>query len=58
MKTRINELTTWVSGRIVGPMAVALALLVLVVSEMGFQRLQDISVYRSCLLYTSPSPRD
>lgn len=52
MKTRINELTTWVSGRIVGPMAVALALLVLVVSEMGFQRLQDISVYRSASVET------
>ena len=52
MKTKIDELTTWASSRIIGPVAVALAVSVLVVSEIGFQRLQQISVGRSASVDT------
>ena len=46
MRSRLDHMTRWVSGRFVGPIAVSLAVLVLVVSELGFHRQQGISVDR------------
>lgn len=47
MKQRIHTFASWLSSRVIGPVAVVLALLVLVVSEVGFRQLQDISTDRA-----------
>ena len=52
MKTTIENLAQWMTSRIVGPLAVTLAVLVLVVSEFGFYKLQDISAGRSASVET------
>ncbi len=52
MKKHIDTFASWLSSRVIGPAAVALAVLVLVVSEMGFQQLQDISTSRAASVET------
>ncbi|HAJ11450.1 MAG: CHASE3 domain-containing protein [Hydrogenophaga sp.] len=46
MKWSLNAMAKWASGRFIGPVAISLAVLVLVVSELGFHRQQGISVNR------------
>ncbi|WP_234263320.1 CHASE3 domain-containing protein [Hydrogenophaga sp. NFH-34] len=52
MALNLERLTKWVSGRFIGPVAVSLAVMVLVISEAGFYRLQDISDNRESSIGT------
>lgn len=52
MRWNLDHMTKWVSGRFIGPIAVSLAVLVLVVSELGFYRQKGISVGREASVET------
>lgn len=53
MSKRFEDLTHWMSSRFVGPAAVAVAVLVLVVSESGFQKQQTITASRQASVETT-----
>lgn len=46
MRSSLDHLAKWVTGRFIGPVAVSLAVLVLVVSELGYHRQKGISLNR------------
>jgi len=50
--SRNDVLTRWINSRVIGPVAVALSLMVLVVSEAGFLRLNELSEVREASVST------
>ena len=49
---RSEVLTQWLTSRVIGPLAVALAVMVLVVSEAGFSQLNGLSQAREASVET------
>lgn len=52
MSFSLGRVSEWASSRYVGPLAVALAVMVLVVSEVSFWQMRDISMEREASLET------